>query len=298
MATGRLHLSPREFFEPGDQRERHCEASEGPGAEEQDALVFRLRRYRSLRPGMRRRFVIRQDPRPLADAQYVKDERDPSIPHDGGAGIQGEPLQLLAQRLHHNFLGIVDAIHNQAELAVFGLQYHHADGIAVAGNLQAQYLVQVGDGQKTSAAPENRLPMTRMLSEVRSATRGLVKWRGSAVAVLTLAIGIGTATAVSVLLRVLLADPSRAMVDNNRFLALARRLTSCIDLRAMSPDYPASAGAFIIADDKALVYRLQADRWDGISDMNDPAVVRRYLNFFDEVWQTSMQESQMRQMLM
>ena len=98
--------------------------------------------------------------------------------------------------------------------------------------------------------------------------------------------------------RVLLADPSRAMVDNNRFLALARRLTSCIDLRAMSPEFPASAGAFIIADDKALVYRLQADRWDGISDMNDPAVVRRYLNFFDEVWQTSMQESQMRQMLM
>jgi hypothetical protein len=98
--------------------------------------------------------------------------------------------------------------------------------------------------------------------------------------------------------RVLLADPSRAMVDNNRFLALARRLTSCIDLRAMSAEYPASAGAFIIADDKALVYRLQADRWEGISDMNDPAVVRRYLNFFDEIWQTSMQESQMRQMLM
>jgi hypothetical protein len=88
------------------------------------------------------------------------------------------------------------------------------------------------------------------------------------------------------------------MVDNNRFLALARRLTSCIDMRSMSPEYPASAGAFIIADDKALVYRLQADGWDGISDMNDPPNARRYLNFFDEVWQTSMQESQMRQMLM
>jgi hypothetical protein len=87
--------------------------------------------------------------------------------------------------------------------------------------------------------------------------------------------------------RVLLADPSRAMADNNRFLGLARRLTSCIDLRAMSVDYAASAGAFI-----------KADRWDGIADMNDPAVVRKYLNFFDEVWQTSMQESRMRQMLM
>ena len=66
----------------------------------------------------------------------------------------------------------------------------------------------------------------------------------------------------------------------------------------MSPDYPSNAGAFIIADDRALVYRLQINRWDGISDMNEPAVVRRYLNFFDEVWNMSMQESQMRQMLM
>ncbi|GAC1305927.1 MAG: hypothetical protein NVSMB10_10220 [Steroidobacteraceae bacterium] len=98
--------------------------------------------------------------------------------------------------------------------------------------------------------------------------------------------------------RVLLADPSRATADNNRFLALARRLTSCIDLRSMSSDYPDSAGAFIIADDKALVYRPQSDGWDGIADMNDPTNARRYLNFFDEVWQTGMQESQMRQMLM
>jgi hypothetical protein len=98
--------------------------------------------------------------------------------------------------------------------------------------------------------------------------------------------------------RVLLADPSRAMVDNNRFLALARRLHSCIDMRTMSPEYPASAGAFIIADDKALVCRQQIDRWDGIAELNDPTVVRRYLNFFDEVWNLSMQESQLRQTLM
>lgn len=98
--------------------------------------------------------------------------------------------------------------------------------------------------------------------------------------------------------RVLLADPSRAMIDNNRFLALARRLTSCIDLRSMNSQAPGSTGAFIIADDKALVYRLQASRWDGISDMNDPPVARRYLNFFDEVWQASAPEAQLRQMQM
>jgi hypothetical protein len=98
--------------------------------------------------------------------------------------------------------------------------------------------------------------------------------------------------------RVLLADPSRAIGENNRFLALARRLPSCIDMRTMSQEYPASAGAFIIADDKALVYRPQIDRWDGIADLDDPTVVRRYLNFFDEVWNMSMQEAHLRQMLM
>jgi hypothetical protein len=98
--------------------------------------------------------------------------------------------------------------------------------------------------------------------------------------------------------RVLLADPSRAVVDGNRFLALARRLTSCIDMRSISSQNPGSAGAFIIADDRATVYRLQASRWDGISDMNDPAVARRYLNFFDEVWQASAPDAQLRQMQM
>src|SRR5450631_1625266 len=47
--------------------------------------------------------------------------------------------------------------------------------------------------------------------------------------------------------RVLIADPARAMVDNNHFMTLARRLTSCIDMRSMSTEVAGGAGAFIIA---------------------------------------------------
>jgi hypothetical protein len=97
--------------------------------------------------------------------------------------------------------------------------------------------------------------------------------------------------------RVLIADPARAVVAKNRFLAMARRLTSCIDMRSMSEEVACTAGAFIIADDRALVYRPRADSWDGMSDMNDPAVAKIYLNFFEEIWSTSVQESQLRQML-
>ena len=97
--------------------------------------------------------------------------------------------------------------------------------------------------------------------------------------------------------RVLIADPARAVVDKNKFMTMARRLTSCIDMRSMSEEVSASAGAFIIADDRALVYRPRANSWDGMSDMNDPAVAKIYLNFFEEIWSTSVQESQLRQML-
>jgi len=97
--------------------------------------------------------------------------------------------------------------------------------------------------------------------------------------------------------RVLIADPARAVVDKNRFLAMARRLTSCIDMRSMNEEVSGNAGAFIIADDRAIVYRPRAASWDGMSGMNDPAVARIYLNFFEEIWSNSVQESQLRQML-
>lgn len=97
--------------------------------------------------------------------------------------------------------------------------------------------------------------------------------------------------------RVLIADPARAVVDKNRFLVMARRLTSCIDMRSMTEEVSGNAGAFIIADDRALVYRPRSSSWDGVSHMNDPSVTKIYLNFFEEIWGNSVQESQLRQML-
>ena len=87
--------------------------------------------------------------------------------------------------------------------------------------------------------------------------------------------------------RVLVANPGRAVYDNSRFIGLARRITSYIDVRQVHDDYRSNHCAFLIADDRALVYRLQASRWDGIAEMQDLTVVRRYLNFFDKMWKAS-----------
>lgn len=95
-------------------------------------------------------------------------------------------------------------------------------------------------------------------------------------------------------LRVLISDPARAAREGNRFMQMARRLTSYIDLRNVAPEYRSNPCSFIVADDKAIAYRQQASRWDGIVEFNDVQVVRRYLAYFDEVWAGSLIQPELR----
>jgi hypothetical protein len=95
--------------------------------------------------------------------------------------------------------------------------------------------------------------------------------------------------------RVLLSESSRLLRDNNRFVAMGRRLTSCIDIRPASSAPPQRARGYLIADDRAIVYRVHADRWDGVADLNNPPVARQYLDEFDEIWHASAPDAEARQ---
>ncbi len=94
--------------------------------------------------------------------------------------------------------------------------------------------------------------------------------------------------------RVLLAEPTRVMRDSNRFVAMGRRLSSCIDIRYVTAQAPQRASAFLIADDRAIVYRMRADTWDGIADANNPPAARLYLQEFDNIWNASAAEHGLR----
>jgi hypothetical protein len=87
--------------------------------------------------------------------------------------------------------------------------------------------------------------------------------------------------------RVLLAEPTRVMRDSNRFVSMGRRLSSCIDIRYVAAKAPQRASAYLIADDRAIMYRMRADTWDGIADLNNPPVARLYLQEFDSIWNAS-----------
>ena len=96
--------------------------------------------------------------------------------------------------------------------------------------------------------------------------------------------------------RVLLAEPTRVMRDSNRFVAMGRRLSSCIDLRYAATQAKGSqrASTYLIADDRAIMYRMRADTWDGVADINNPIAARLYLPEFDQVWNASAAEHGLR----
>ena len=96
--------------------------------------------------------------------------------------------------------------------------------------------------------------------------------------------------------RVLIADPSRAIKNGNRLVTMGRRLNSFIEFRNVHEDFRERPEAYCIADDRAIAYRLDATRWDGIADSYTPPVARTYLQSFDQIWTASEVENEFRNM--
>lgn len=97
-------------------------------------------------------------------------------------------------------------------------------------------------------------------------------------------------------IRVLIADPVRAIKNGNAFVYLGRRLNTYIEFRHVREDLRTHAESFCLADETALVYRLQASRWEGIADTYEPAVAKLYGKMFDEIWLASEVEIEFRQL--
>lgn len=99
-------------------------------------------------------------------------------------------------------------------------------------------------------------------------------------------------------LRILLRDPTRAVKEGHRLLALSRRLSSNLHIRKLNPDYANIEQAFLIADDSGLFLRPELDQQAGHALYNDPARVRRYQVQFDQAWDTSITDPDLRSFLL
>lgn len=96
--------------------------------------------------------------------------------------------------------------------------------------------------------------------------------------------------------RVLIADPPRTVRNGNKLVAVGRRLDTYVEFRNMHEDYRPYREAFLLADDVALLYRVDYSRFEGIADTWEPTVTRRYLTMFEEIWNASETSRELRQL--
>lgn len=84
--------------------------------------------------------------------------------------------------------------------------------------------------------------------------------------------------------RVLVLNPGRIMYGRHEFIAIARKLTSYIEIRNAHAPFRDHPSTYMIADDRSTLFRLQANRWDGLCELRNEAVARLYLEHFDLGW--------------
>ncbi|MHA6493041.1 DUF7931 domain-containing protein [Pseudomonas borbori] len=99
-------------------------------------------------------------------------------------------------------------------------------------------------------------------------------------------------------LRILLKDTTRAVKEGHRLLSLSRRLSSNLHIRKLNPDYPIEDVAFLLADDKGLLLLPEHGQFSGYALYQDPARVRLRQTQFDQCWDTSVSDADLRSFLL
>ncbi len=99
-------------------------------------------------------------------------------------------------------------------------------------------------------------------------------------------------------LRILLRDSGRAVREGHRLLTLARRLSSNFHIRKLNPDYPNEDSAFLLADQHGLLLRPESDQYAGYALYNDPGRTRQLQRQFDQAWDTSQLDPDLRSFLL
>jgi len=97
-------------------------------------------------------------------------------------------------------------------------------------------------------------------------------------------------------LRVLVRDPQRAVKDGHRLIELTRRLSSYMQIRKVHGDYADFTQAFLLADSYGVMHRTLAERFEGTVCFKDPLEVKRLRKLFDEIWDRSEPDPELRRL--
>lgn len=88
-------------------------------------------------------------------------------------------------------------------------------------------------------------------------------------------------------IRILIKDSEPMTKNGHRIIDLIQQLTSSIEVRKISEEYKSYNEAFVLFDGKGVIYLAHADRYEGFANFNRPRLATELSNFFNEVWEHS-----------
>ena len=97
-------------------------------------------------------------------------------------------------------------------------------------------------------------------------------------------------------IRLLLKDVEPLVKYGHRIIELSRRLSSKIGVRTIHPDYREYNEAYMVFDERGIIKRRYSDRYEGIANFNDPKQARELMAFFNEIWNISEPDPNMRRL--
>jgi hypothetical protein len=89
--------------------------------------------------------------------------------------------------------------------------------------------------------------------------------------------------------RILVLDPDYIIKHGHRLVELARRLTSHMEIRKLHEDYCNNPEAYLIVDNRGLLHRKHASRYEAIVNFNNPMAATELHHHFTEMWDRSKQ---------
>ncbi|HKJ77402.1 MAG TPA: acyltransferase [Gammaproteobacteria bacterium] len=95
---------------------------------------------------------------------------------------------------------------------------------------------------------------------------------------------------------ILVQDSTRASKDGHRVVELAQRLSSKVRIHRPSRQYADLRETFLVADELGYLYRTVADRYEAQASFRDRKRARELTRHFEEVWQRSEPDPQLRRL--
>jgi len=88
-------------------------------------------------------------------------------------------------------------------------------------------------------------------------------------------------------IRLLLRHPRHLVTNGHRIIELSRRLSSYIEIRQLAETFHEHVESFSLFDARGILYRANAEQFEGWFSFNAPVRVKSETDFFNDAWNAS-----------